>query len=92
MIHKRHSRHFITLASILLLGTSLVLSQPALAKHKKDRPDEKGPYEIGHTTVILTDPSRNLDGSTPPTGAGRYLYLDPWYPTDVKTEARIRYD
>ncbi len=77
----------------LLLGALLLGSPAAFAKHKKGgAPDQKGPYEIGHTTAILTDTSRNIDGSTPPTGAGRFLYLDIWYPTDVETDARIRYD
>jgi dienelactone hydrolase len=42
--------------------------------------------------VILTDPSRNIDGSTPADSVGRYLYLDIWYPTDVETSAHILYD
>jgi dienelactone hydrolase len=77
----------------LLLGTLLLASNAAFAKKDKHNPpDEAGPYAIGHTTVILTDPSRNVDGSTPATSVGRYLYLDIWYPTDVKTDDRILYD
>jgi len=81
------------LAGTLLLGVLLLGGNAAFAKDKKiTPPDETGPYSIGHTTVILTDPSRNLDGSTPVEGDGRYLYLDIWYPTDVDTDARILYD
>jgi dienelactone hydrolase len=76
-----------------LLGTLLLASTAVSAKKdNNDSPVQAGPYAIGHTTVILTDPSRNIDGSTPPTSAGRYLYLDIWYPTDVKTGDRILYD
>ena len=81
------------LIKALLLGSMLLCSHTVFAKQNKHAaPDEKGPYAIGHTTVILTDPSRNVDGSTPAVSVGRYLYLDIWYPTDVKTDARILYD
>ncbi|MDJ0780138.1 MAG: hypothetical protein QNJ85_19890 [Gammaproteobacteria bacterium] len=81
------------LLAALVLGALLLGSQSALAKDRKHvAPDEKGPYQIGHTTVILTDPSRNVDGSAPATSVGRYLYLDIWYPTNVKTSERIWYD
>jgi dienelactone hydrolase len=83
---QRHSQ-FRRAALLCLL---LLTSQSAFAK-KNAAPDETGPYNIGHTTVILTDPARNLDGSTTePTG--RFLHLDIWYPTDVKTSERIWYD
>lgn len=81
------------LVKALLLGAILLGSNAAFAKDKKvTPPDETGPYAIGHTTVILTDTSRNIDGSTPPEDDGRFLYLDIWYPTDVTTDARILYD
>jgi dienelactone hydrolase len=54
-------------------------------------PDGPGPYAIGHTTVVVTDPSRNVDGTSPATGAGRPLYLHIWYPTTVKTSQHLRY-
>ena len=86
-------RNAAVLIKALLLCAMLLGSQTAFAKNKKhDAPDQKGPYAIGHTTVILTDPSRNVDGSEPAESMGRYLYLDIWYPTDVKTGARILYD
>ena len=50
-----------------------------------------GRYGIGHTTVEITDPSRNLDGSSPATSTGRFLHLDIWYPTLVRTTQHIRY-
>ena len=54
-------------------------------------PDKPGPYSIGHTTVVITDTSRNPDGSTPVTSAGRPLYLHIWYPTAGKTTQHITY-
>jgi dienelactone hydrolase len=83
-----------TIITGLMLAAFLIGSNVALAdkKHKSQAPDEIGPYSIGHTTVILTDTSRNNDGSTPSTASGRFLHLDIWYPTDVKTDARILYD
>jgi dienelactone hydrolase len=59
--------------------------------HRFYPPEKAGPYGIGHTTVVLTDTSRNIDGSTPVTGSPRWLHLDIWYPTTVKTDAHIRY-
>ena len=81
------------LAGALLLGALLLSPNAALARDSKvTPPDQTGPHSIGHTTVILTDTSRNLDGSTPVNGDGRFLYLDIWYPTDAVTNARILYD
>ena len=54
-------------------------------------PDQLGPYSIGHTTATITDTTRNLDGSTPVTSAGRFLHLDIWYPTTVKTTGHVFY-
>jgi dienelactone hydrolase len=48
-------------------------------------------YGIGHTTVVLTDTSRNPDGSTPVTTPGRPLYLHLWYPTSAQPSQPIRY-
>ncbi len=80
----------------LLVGALLGISGAALAKDKyKDEgfyaPETVGRFGIGHTTVILTDPARNLDGSAPSAPTGRPLYLDIWYPTSVKTNDHIRY-
>ncbi len=54
-------------------------------------PDQRGAYSIGHVTTVLVDTSRNPDGSTPVTTAGRPLYLEVWYPTSVETSQHIFY-
>lgn len=54
-------------------------------------PDQAGPYGIGHRTVVLEDTSRNPDGSSPVTTAGRPLYVDIWYPTFAHPAQHIRY-
>lgn len=77
------------LLSALLMSNSVVL---AGNKSKHQQPDELGPYSIGHTTVILNDTTRNNDGSAPAIAPGRFLHLDVWYPTNVKTDDRILYD
>ncbi|MBV8145669.1 MAG: hypothetical protein JO184_11730 [Gammaproteobacteria bacterium] len=48
-------------------------------------------YAIGHLTLVLTDPSRNPDGSTPVTTTGRPLYLQIWYPSSGHPSGRLRY-
>ena len=67
-------------AVALLLGVSALGGGSALANDSKKggfaAPGELGGHSIGHTTVQVTDPSRNLDGSTPATSAGRYLNVD----------------
>src|SRR5215469_12723530 len=68
----------------LLVGTSLALAGPSVA-------GQQTPYAIGHVTLVLTDPSRNPDGSTPVTTAGRPLYLHIWYPTSAQPNQNIRY-
>jgi dienelactone hydrolase len=68
----------------LLLGTLPAIARP-------NAPDQPAAYAIGHVTLVLTDPSRNPDGSTPVTTAGRPLYLHIWYPTSVYPSQRIRY-
>ena len=52
----------------LLIGALLACAGAALSKDKEQdhrfySPEKAGPYGIGHTTVIVTDPSRNLDGT-----------------------------
>lgn len=86
-------------AKVLLLGAFLVPISSAFANDasvlandsREHSPDQAGPYSIGHTTVVVTDPSRNLDGSTPATPAGRPLHVDIWYPTRTKTTEHIAY-
>jgi dienelactone hydrolase len=83
---------------LLILGVVavcvLALSSVALAGESARGfypPDQLGPYSIGHTTATITDTTRNLDGSTPATAAGRFLHLDIWYPTTQKTTAHVFY-
>ena len=88
-------------AKALLLGALLVgitstfaNGSSAFANDSRPQPtppDQVGAYSIGHTTVVVTDPRRNLDGSTPATSAGRALHLDIWYPTRVKTTEHVTY-
>ncbi len=83
-----------SVAGALLLGASLIGTTAAFAKDKEDKfypPEQAGRYGIGHTTVVITDPARNLDGSSPATSSGRFLHLDIWYPTTVQTTQHIRY-
>jgi dienelactone hydrolase len=83
-----------TIITGLILAAFLIGSNVALAdkKSKSQAPDEAGPYSIGHTTVILTDTSRNNDGSPATDDGVRFLHMDIWYPTDIKTSDRILYD
>jgi len=53
--------------------------------------DQDGGYAIGHLTTVLVDRTRNPDGSTPATTAGRPLYIEIWYPTSVRTSQHITY-
>ena len=84
----------VRLAKALVLGALLTVAGLALGHESEDRfypPDHSGPHAIGHTTVVITDASRNLDGSAPATTAGRPLYLHIWYPTTVRTTHHVRY-
>jgi hypothetical protein len=77
------------LAMTTALGTSVALADPP--GHRMDSPEELGPYAIGHTTVVVTDLTRNPDGTAPATGAGRPLYLHLWYPTGANGSGRVAY-
>ncbi len=91
--HRVRMSAAVGLALTLLLGVSIAGAGSAIAKEpaRFPAPDELGAYSIGHITVNVTDPSRNLDGSTPATSEGRYLHLDVWYPTRVATDEHINY-
>jgi predicted dienelactone hydrolase len=81
-------------ASALLMGALFWASGSALAEqgeHNFYPPEGPGPYSIGHTTVVITDPARNPDGSAPASSAGRPLYLHIWYPTGVKPSGHVLY-
>ena len=80
----------------LLVGVSIAAGGSALANEGKGKGDSPGPgelgeFSIGHTTVQVTDPTRNLDGSMPATTPGRYLHMDIWYPTEVSTDEHVQY-
>jgi dienelactone hydrolase len=75
------------LAALLLCAGKQAISAPWSAPAN----DWTGPYSIGHTTLVITDTSRNPDGSTPVTTAGRPLYLHIWYPTRLQTTQHIAY-
>src|ERR1700739_4307427 len=75
--------------AIALLATALAALATPLAA--AGPPDQPASYAIGHATVILTDTSRNPDGSTPVTSAGRPLYLHLWYPTSAHPTQSTRY-
>ena len=82
------------IAKALLLGALLSVSGLALADEEGDRfypPDHLGPHGIGHTTLVITDTSRNVDGSAPAITPGRPLYLHIWYPTKVRTTNHVLY-
>src|SRR5450631_229324 len=82
-------------ARAFLIGALLGLSGTAMAgladQSGQKAPDGVGRYGIGHTTLVVTDTSRNLDGSTPATGSGRPLYVHIWYPTNVRTSQHVLY-
>jgi hypothetical protein len=82
-------------AKSLLLGTLFAVSGMAIAgssdEDKVYPPDRAGRYSIGHTTIVLTDASRNADGSTPATSSGRPLYLHIWYPTTTPATQHVLY-
>jgi len=77
----------LALGAAFLCGANVADSDPSIAAAN----DWIGPYSIGHTTLVIIDPSRNPDGSTPVTSSGRPLYLHIWYPTKVRTSQHITY-
>jgi dienelactone hydrolase len=82
-------------ASVILTGAMLGSSGAALAgvaaEGSSGAPDGPGRYGIGHTTLVITDAARNVDGTVPATGSGRPLYLHIWYPTNVRTHQHVLY-
>ncbi len=85
----RNIRGAATLTPPTIVLALLVAIGPVLALGDDWNRSEN--YGIGHTTIVLTDTSRNPDGSTPVTGAGRPLYLHIWYPTTARATQPIRY-
>lgn len=80
----------LSLAISNLVILALVIGAPRVsgARNESDHPEA---YAIGHATLVLRDPSRNPDGSTPVTTEGRPLYLHIWYPTSAHPTQPIRY-
>lgn len=78
----------LTVSEILILALVIGIPRVSGAWNSSSQSEE---YAIGHATLVLTDPSRNPDGSTPVTTAGRPLYLHIWYPTSVHPTQKIRY-
>jgi dienelactone hydrolase len=81
-------------AKAFLLGALISVSGLTIADEAGDRfypPDQIGKLGIGHTTLVITDTSRNVDGSAPATTPGRPLYIHIWYPTKVKTANHVLY-
>src|SRR5271154_488177 len=77
------------LARPTIVLTLIAATMPAVAAG--DEGGRSDSYAIGHTTMVVTDTSRNPDGSTPITTAGRPLYLHIWYPTSASASQHIRY-
>jgi dienelactone hydrolase len=76
----------------LALGLLLTCGGVALADEDVDHaPDRIGPYGVGHTTLVLIDSTRNTDGSSPATSAGRPLYVHIWYPTRTSVTGHVLY-
>jgi hypothetical protein len=73
------------------LGLSGAVSAGPPDEGRRGTPDGPGHYGIGHTTLVVTDAARNVDGSTPATGSGRPLYVHIWYPTNVHTGQHVLY-
>lgn len=65
----------------VLVGVLLVLAAPALAARVPD-PGQKGPFEVGLTSYLLTDAARDGDGLTYPH---RPIPVYVWYPVDPAT-------
>jgi predicted dienelactone hydrolase len=76
---------------IVLLFTGSRLASADPSAEARSAQDAHGPYSIGHITLVLTDATRNPDGSTPAVTAGRPLYLHIWYPTAARASQPVRY-
>ena len=74
-----------------MLMLAMALAGGGAAAAQAYAPDQPGRYGIGHTTLVLVDPARNVDGSAPATSAGRPLYLHIWYPTTDAVATHVVY-
>ncbi len=82
---------FRAFGSAALVSLAGMASAAASDDDGRGAPDGLGRYGIGHTTLVVTDTARNVDGSTPATGSGRPLYVHVWYPTDLRTGSHVSY-
>ena len=87
-ISSRTARAILVAALFAVSGSAIAGSSEA---DRGDAPDRVGRYGIGHTTLVLSDVSRNLDGSLLATGSGRPLYIHIWYPTTAQTSQHVLY-
>jgi len=69
------------LSRTLCAGLLSALATSAFAGVVPD-PGQKGPFEVGFTSFLLTDPTRAGDGSTYPH---RPIPVSVWYPVDSQT-------
>ncbi len=71
-----------TRRTVIAATLALALATTAFAGKAYD-PGQKGPYEVGFTTFVLTDPARPGDSS--PTYPDRPIPVYVWYPVDSQT-------
>ncbi len=75
---------FINLTWRTFLIVGVALTPPAWAKKAGViGPINAGPYDIGHTSMVITDAARNRDGSA--GSEGRPLFVEIWYPGKKQT-------
>ncbi|MBX9586330.1 MAG: hypothetical protein K2X50_03645 [Gammaproteobacteria bacterium] len=74
--------------SLLLVSLSWSINAYALGLFD---PTSLGAYKVGHTTLLVKDPSRNPNGSTTGTPVGRELFLHIWYPTTSQSGPLTQY-
>ena len=76
------------LTSLTLFITGVALTLPVWADVTDViGPVNVGPYNIGHTSMVITDPTRNRDGSA--GSDGRPLYVEIWYPSKKDTGGNL---
>lgn len=80
--------------SVFVVMLSMGFMSVELADHNDHgfaNPTELGRYKIGHTTMLLTDPTRNQDGSSSSTPQGRPLFVHILYPSEVRRGTLAQY-
>ena len=86
---RRAALAYSSMLTMLLVASRLVSAGPAAEVWSVQ--DAQGRYSVGYTTLVLVDPTRNPDGSSPVTTAGRPLYVHIWYPTTARPSQPIAY-